>query len=107
MATFYILPPRECLEQSVAAFVERLVPGLPAPASWLDDLLHGLTANQPGVYLLHREDLSGGDAATELIDGFGAEPGDEVVEVGLSVGGRMPSVRRWSLPAPVFAGGSP
>ncbi len=105
MATFYVLPPRECLEQAVAAFLDRLAPGLPAPATACDDLLAGLAAAHPGTYLLHREDLPGGDPAADLIDGFGAEPGDEVVEVGLSVGGRVPPVRRWAVPGAVFAGG--
>ena len=106
MATFYVLPPRARLEHAMAAFLDRIAPGLPAPATACDDLLATLAAAHPGTFLLHREDLPGDDPAAELIDGFGAEPGDEVVEVGPSVGGREPLVRRWAVPAPVFAAGS-
>src|SRR5204862_216109 len=33
MATFYLLPPRACLEQSLGELLVRLLPGLPAPAA--------------------------------------------------------------------------
>jgi hypothetical protein len=106
MATFYVLPPRECLEHAVADFLERLVPGLPAPPSMYEDLLARLAAANPDTFILHREDLPGTDPAVELVDGFGAEPGDAVAEVGLAAGNRPPAVRRWQIPQAVPVSGS-
>jgi hypothetical protein len=97
MATFYVLPPRECLERLAAEFVARVLPGLSAPPSLWEAILAEVTAGRP-VYAVHREDLPGGpDLAGELADGFGAEPGDVVVEVGLGPG----RVRRWEVPTAV------
>jgi len=80
MATFYLLPPRACLDDALAAFLGKLVPGLPAPA-W-DRLADQFV--QPGVYLVARDELPDGEPVAEaLAAGFGAEPGDRVVEVAL------------------------
>ncbi|QDU20388.1 hypothetical protein [Urbifossiella limnaea] len=81
MATFYILPPRACLDDAVAAFLGKLLPGLPAP-SW-DRLADGL--GRPGVYFVPRDELPDGESLAEaLAGGFGAEFGDRVVEVALT-----------------------
>ncbi len=102
MATFYLLPPRECLEQAAAAFVARVLPGVPAPATLWEDLLALLTAGLAETFFIHREDLPGGDElADDLAAGFGAEPGDEVVEVGLATGPAPARVRRWVVPGGV------
>lgn len=106
MATFYVLPPRECLEHAVAEFLARLVPGLPAPAVALDDLLARLSASYPDTYFVHREELPSADPVAELVDGLGAEPGDAVVEVISAAGHRPPAVRHWQIPRAVPAGGS-
>lgn len=91
MATFYVLPPRACLDDALAAFLGKLLPGLPVPADVWDRLAERIAP--PGVYLVSRDDLP--DATplpAVLADGFGAEPGDRVVEVAL--GGAS---RRWVL----------
>ena len=98
MATFFVIPPRECLEQAVAEFLARVLPGLPAEPTVTDSLLAAVEfeANRAGdVYLVHREDLPGGrDVVNDLIDAFGAERGDSVVEIGNSSAGRAAAVRK-------------
>jgi hypothetical protein len=101
MATFYLLPPREYLEQATTDFVARVLPGVPAPATLWEDLLGILAAGRPGTFFVHREDLPGGEPAADLAAGFGAEPGDTVVEVGLASGSAPARVRRWAVPAAV------
>ncbi|MFO0800688.1 MAG: hypothetical protein U0804_24755 [Gemmataceae bacterium] len=81
MATFYVLPPRACLDDAVAAFLGKLLPGLPAPA-W-DQFADRLV--RPGAYLVPRDELPDDEPlAAALADGFGAEVGDRVVEVALT-----------------------
>ncbi len=101
MATFYLLPPRECLEQAVAEFVRRIVPGVPVPESLCEQILDSLVGQAGDSYFVHREDLAGGPVAADLADGFGAEPGDAVIEVGTAVGNRPATVRAWTMPTAV------
>lgn len=87
MATFYLLPPRACLDESVAAFLGKLLPGLPAP-SW-DRFAEQVAC--PGVYLVTRDELPEDELVTAALEtGFGAEPGDRVVEVNMTG-----AVRAW------------
>ena len=97
MATFYLLPPRTCLDDAVSALLGKLLPGLPVPADAWEALVQHFTtlANWPGdVFLVPRDDLPEGDPATALAECYGAEPGDRVVEVSLA----RPS-RVWAVPA--------
>lgn len=102
MATFYVLPPRECLELAVAEFVARLLPGVPATAA-IDHLgsLLRQEAEPVDAYFVHREDLTGAAVDQELTDGFGAEAGDRVVEFGLASTGRTAAVRSWVVASAV------
>lgn len=90
MATFYVLPPRECLNQSVADVLGRLLPGLPLPADTWDVVAEQLAASWPAdVFLVPRDDLPEGETVeVALASSFGAEPGDRVVEVRLAGAGR-------------------
>lgn len=101
MATFYLLPPRECLEQAVAEFIRRIVPGVPVPESLCEKILESLVGQAGDAYFVHREDLAGGPVASDLANGFGAEPGDAVVEVGMAFGNRPANVRAWTMPTAV------
>ena len=97
MATFYLLPPRACLEQALGEVLARLLPGLPMPAeSWeaITDRLRS-AANWPDdVFLVPRDDLPDGEpVGGALAAAFGAEPGDRVVEVSLA----QKSARAWVL----------
>ena len=100
MTAFFVLPPRECLEQSAADFLRRTVPGLAPPADLLERVLAALTDAHPDTYFVHREDLPGDDPAGGLRDGFGADPGDQVFDVSLAPVGGAAGVRRWSVPDP-------
>jgi hypothetical protein len=54
--------------------------------------------HESDVYLVHREELPEGESPTQALrDGFGAEPGDEVVEIrpGNKLGDW--TARRWRL----------
>jgi len=99
MAIFYLLPPRPLLNQRFKQFAHLLLPGLHASAT-VDfvSLLHELAGSQPDTYLVHREDLPlDEDPVQALVDGFGAEPGDDILEIRI---GSLPSdtsVRRWSV----------
>ena len=97
MSTFYVLPPRECLEHAAAEFLARLIPGLPAGDGLCERLIGHLTESRD-IFLVHREELSGhSELSDELAELFGAEPGDHVVEVGLAVGSSPAPVRTWTM----------
>jgi hypothetical protein len=92
MATFYLLPPRACLDDALAGFLGKLLPGLPAPTGAWDRLAQ--SAAPAGVYLVTRDELPDGEPVAEaLAAGFGAEAGDRVVEV--PAGGGV--ARAWVL----------
>jgi hypothetical protein len=101
MSTFYLLPPRPLLGQRFADYLQGLLPGLKWDQQiWpeLAEVLAGAVARQADVFLVHREDLpAGADPARALVEGFGAEVGDEVIE--LHAGGRPGELsnRRWRI----------
>jgi hypothetical protein len=103
VSTFYLLPPRPLLAERLVDFFRPLFPDLHWTGTELVDALDDAVTSHPGVYVVHREDLPPGeDPADALADGFGAEPGDEVIEVRPT--GRLAgwSVNRWRLPATVL-----
>jgi len=85
MSTFYLLPPRPLLGERLAGFLQTFLPGLDwdiARRAELIDLLDSAALAHTDVYLVYRDDLPAGELpARALADGFGAAPGDEVVEV--------------------------
>lgn len=101
MSTFYLLPPRPLLADRFAAFLRPLFPGL----DWDDSRRPGLTGaleaavlEHADVYVVYREDLPEGRPVPQaLADAFGAEPGDEVVEVHATGRPGELSTRRWRL----------
>ena len=97
MSTFYVLPPRPLFGQQVLQFLLSWFPGLKCDALISGDLAETVSATagrQPGVFILFREDLPEGvEMQQALLDDFGAELGDEIVEVAAT------SVRRWRLTA--------
>jgi hypothetical protein len=85
VATFLVLPPRELLEHAVTEFANRLLPGLPKPLGLSDVLLAHVVASLPAerAYVIYREELpDAGDTVDVLVEAFGAEPGDRVLEIG-------------------------
>src|SRR5262249_3585464 len=101
MSTFYLLPSRPVLGERFADYLKDLFPGLKwARVSWggLADALGAVAASQPNVYVVYREELPEGETpASALADGFGAELGDEVVEIrpGMQAGEMV--AHRWQL----------
>jgi hypothetical protein len=101
VSTFYLLPPRPHLGQRFAEYLEGLFPGLTWDSGVWANLADGLAAAataRPDVFVVYREELPDGEEpARALADGFGAEPGDEVVEVRAPQGPGELAVRRWRL----------
>ena len=101
MSIFYLMPPRPFLGDRFADFLQTLFPGLAwdsAARSSLAETLGEAAAARDGVYVIYRDDLPREEAPDQaLVNGFGAEPGDEVVEV--RPGGRAGEVatRRWRI----------
>lgn len=99
MATFYLLPPRALLADHLADWLNRALPGVDWDVSSRRHLVElvSVAASRPGVFLLHRDDLPAGETAEQgLRDGYGAEGGDEVVEVRMARPGEFVS-RRWRI----------
>lgn len=85
MATFFVLPPRSQLDDTLTGLLGKLLPGLPLPVdTWeaVIDRLASIAGWPAGVYLVPRDDLAPGESVAEsLTMHFGAEAGDRVVEV--------------------------
>lgn len=96
MATFYVLPPRSVLDSALGDVLARVLPGLPLPADTWDAIVNQLAsaADWPSdIFLVTRDDLPDGEPVGEaLAAGFGAEPGDRVIELGARAG-----VRQWAV----------
>jgi hypothetical protein len=96
MATFYLLPARGVLGDTVADSLGMFLPGVDWTTSARDRLAELLVQTlelRDEVFLVFRDELPGGAGAeSALVDGYGAEPGDEVVEVRPG----LPS-RRWRI----------
>jgi hypothetical protein len=100
MSLFYLLPPRPLVSQRLVHFLQGLLPGL----DWniderreLTELLAGFAGQRSDVFVVFREDLPSGESAqAALVDGCGAEEGDEVIEVRPGAAGDL-MVRRWRV----------
>ena len=97
MARFLILPAREIIEHSVAEFIGRLLPGHAVPAGLWERIVRDVTENQ--AFVLHREELmEEGDVIDSLVQGFGAEPGDDVTEIEPIRANREGRSKTWQIP---------
>jgi hypothetical protein len=82
MAVFYLLPSRCELSRQWAKYFRQWFPGLTEPGPELADRVAEVVAPQPGVYVVFADDLPDiGPVWEALADGFGAGPGDRVVDV--------------------------
>ena len=77
MATFYLLPPRACLEQAASDLFGKFLPGLPLPVDAWDIITSQLasTANWSDVFFVPRDELPEGDAAEALAEGLRGRTG--------------------------------
>ena len=103
MSTFYLLPPRPLLADRFAAFLRGVFPGLDWGAARrlsLTGALEAAVREHDEVYVVYREDLPDGQPLPQaLADAFGAEAGDEVVEVHATGRPGEVSTRRWRMGA--------
>jgi hypothetical protein len=103
MSTFYLLPPRPHLGERFAGYLRNLFPGLEwSRSTWteLADIIGSAVARHPDVYVVYGEELPVGQDLTQVLaDGFGAEAGDEVVEVRSGAKPGEVTTRRWRLGA--------
>jgi hypothetical protein len=102
MSVFYLLPPRPLLGDRLAEWLHRLFPGLDwdggARSGLVERLAEAAAEGRTDVWIVYRDDLPGGEPpARALVDGFGAEPGDEVVEVRPDGRGDGLTARRWRI----------
>jgi hypothetical protein len=102
MSIFYLMPPRPLLGDRFAAFLQTFFPGLDWDSSQRLDLADVLSeaAGRNDIYVVFRDDLPRDEPlGNALVHGFGAEAGDEVVEV--RPGGRPGEMiaRRWRVDA--------
>lgn len=82
MSTFYVLPPRQIVAERFGDFLKSMLPGADWQGDNLADALEDLLLSHPDVYVVWREDLpAGGRLMSLLPQAYGAEDGDEVVEV--------------------------
>ncbi len=92
MSVFYLLPPRVVVADRLTRFLHPMLPGI----DWDSHARFGLAeaigtaaAGQKDVFVVYREDLSSGEPTGQaLANGFGAEPGDEVIEIRLGTARR-------------------
>jgi hypothetical protein len=85
MSVFYVLPPRQYLGECFAGYLRTLFPGLEWDSdAWpqLADTLEMALGRRDGVFVIYPEELPDGEEMDRaLAEGFGAEPGDAIIEV--------------------------
>jgi hypothetical protein len=99
VSTFYLLPPRRFLAEHLASYMGGVFPGLDwNNSSELVEALSAAASAHSDVYVVHREDLPHvGDVGEALAEGFGAEDGDEVIEVDVGTSAGKPTSRSWRV----------
>lgn len=85
MSIYYVLPPRPLLGQHFANYLRTVFPGLEWNLKAQNDLTSALEDSindHPDTFVVFREDLPAEQSTFDgLVDAFGAELGDEVIEV--------------------------
>jgi hypothetical protein len=100
MSTFYLLPPRAALADRLGDVLASLLPGLSLHqedrARLVAFVLEALEGRED-VFLVPRDELPVGETPERaLLDGYGASPGDEVIEIRAARPGEFAS-RRWHI----------
>jgi hypothetical protein len=101
MSLFYLLPPRAVVGDRLARFLQPLFPGIDWDSqtrAGLAEVIGSVAGKRDNVYVVYREDLPAGEpAAAALADGYGAETGDEVIEIRLGVRPEEWCSSRWRI----------
>ena len=108
VSTFYLLPPRPVLGECLAGFLQGVLPGLDWNMATRSNLAETVAAAaaavHDNVFIVYREDVPAGEPpAQALTDGYGAEPGDEVIEVRPGARPGELTARRWKIPSATVA----
>lgn len=107
MSTFYLLPPRPLLGDRVADFLQSILPGLDWDSGMRANLAEAVASAaraHPDVHVVFRDDMPTGELpAVALTDGFGAEAGDEVIEVRPTGTTHQLTAKRWTIESEVAA----
>jgi hypothetical protein len=85
MATFYLLPSPGYLGKALKPYLQVLFPGL----HWDESILLQLTervrdaaSQHADAYVVYQHELpEDADVVQAIVDAYGAEPGDEVIEI--------------------------
>lgn len=103
MSRFYLLPPHSLLGVCLAGRLKDWLPDLeehPAAATTLADAVVKAIERQPDSFVVHRDELPDeDDPAASLVDAFGADPGDAVVELRAGARPGELTARQWRIPA--------
>lgn len=101
MATFYLLPPRPLMAQHFVTFLQSVFPGLQWDTPTRQNLTEALEAAatcRPDVFVIFREDLPEEEPAlVTLMEAYGAEEGDEVIDIQASEGSGRLVPRQWEV----------
>lgn len=101
MSTFYLLPSRPVLGERFANLLRTLFPGLDwSSGDWtrLAESVCLAAVHQPDVFVVYGEDFPDDeDAVTVLTDVYGAEAGDEVIEISMGDRPGESTSRRWRI----------
>ena len=85
MSRFFVLPPRSEIGERFAAFLQLYFPGLDWDIDMRENLADALgdaAGCHENVIVVYRDDLPVGESVMNaLVDGYGAEAGDEVIEI--------------------------
>jgi hypothetical protein len=85
MSTFYLLPPRPVLGDRMANFLHVILPGLDWDVATRFNLTEAINAAAEihnDVYIVYRDDLPEGETVLESLRvAYGAEDGDEIIEI--------------------------
>lgn len=101
MAKFYLLPPRSVLAHHFVEYLRKIFPGLDWDIDTRENLTEALEAAatcQPEVFVVYREELpEQGSTYQSLVDAFGAEDGDEIIDI--HAGGQPSELiaQRWNI----------
>ncbi len=101
MSTFYLLPARAHLGQRFAELLSGLFPGTSWPhEDWHDlgEALGAAAVGQGEAFVVYAEDLPADEPLENaLMFHFGAEPGDQVIEVRVGRSLAEIGVQRWRM----------
>lgn len=101
MSLFYLLPPRAVIGDRLTDVLAGLLPGLGwdvAGRSRLAEIFLEALEARADVFFVSRDDLPVGEMPERaLIDGYGATPGDEVIEVRAAARAGEFVSRRWRI----------